>query len=109
MMIEITVMRYGHGPNRMTGLTFNEKVLDRWEKSLHISSIVERCLLDLKEGSTSRNVSDHKEQGRSRIFEDKKDQEKIRNFLSTCIHPLDTENHPAEVVNMHTGKLLNTC
>ena len=32
-----------------------------------------------------------------------KDREKIQNFLSTCIHPFDTENHPAETVNKHTS------
>ena len=27
--------------------------------------------------------------------------------MSTCIHPFDTENHPAEIVNVHTGKMSN--
>ena len=39
MVIETTVMRYGHGLN---GIRFNEKVLDHWAKRLHISSIVEK-------------------------------------------------------------------
>ena len=76
VMIETTVMRYGHGPNGMTGLTFNEKALDRWTKSLRISSIVEKSLLDIKEASTSREVNHHKEEGSSRIIEDEKDREK---------------------------------
>ena len=42
MMTETTDIRYGHGPNGMTELTFNEKALDRWAKNLHISSIVEK-------------------------------------------------------------------
>ena len=46
MMIETIVMQYGHGPNGMTGLTFNEKALDRWVKILHISSIMGKtCLI----------------------------------------------------------------
>ena len=40
LMIETTVIQYGHGSNGMTGLPFNEKALDRWAKSLCISSIV---------------------------------------------------------------------
>ena len=76
VMIETTVMRYGHDPNGMMGLTFNEKALDRWTKSLRISSIVEKILLDLKEASTSRDVNHHKEEGSSRIIEDEKDREK---------------------------------
>ena len=42
MMIETTIMRYGHDPNEMTALTFNEKALNRWAKILHISSIMEK-------------------------------------------------------------------
>ena len=80
MMIETTVMRYGHGPNGMTGLTFNEKALFRWVKSLHISNIVEKTLLDLKEANTSRDMSHHKEEGRSQIIEGEKDREKTRNL-----------------------------
>ena len=41
-MIESTLMRYGHGPNGMARLTFHKKALDRWAKSLHISSIMEK-------------------------------------------------------------------
>ena len=32
---------------------------------------------------------------------------KMQNFLSACRHPFDTENHSAEIVNMHTCKLSN--
>lgn len=52
-------------------------------------------------------MSYHKEKGRSQIIEDEKDKEKMRNFLSTCIHPFDNENHPAKIVNIRTGKLSN--
>ena len=39
MMIE---HGYGHGSNGMAGLAFNEKALNCWAKSLHLSSIVEK-------------------------------------------------------------------
>ena len=52
MMIETTVIQYGHGSNGMTGLAFNEKALNCWAKSLHLSIIVEKNLFDLKEAST---------------------------------------------------------
>ena len=86
----------------MMGLTFNEKALDRLAKSLHISSIMKKNLTALKEVSTSRDVSHQKEEGRSRIIEEEKNREKIRNFLSTFIHPFDIENHLAENVIIHT-------
>lgn len=41
MVIESTVMRYVYGPDGMAGLTFNEKALDHWAKSLHKSTIME--------------------------------------------------------------------
>ena len=41
---------------------------------------MEKNLPDLKEESTSRDVSHHKEEGFSRIIEDEKDQEKMWKF-----------------------------
>ena len=38
MIIETTVMRYGHGPGGMVGLTLNQNSLDKWALSTHISS-----------------------------------------------------------------------
>ena len=63
MIIETTVIQYGCGSSGMTGLTFNEKGLGHWARSLHISSMVEKNLLHLKEASTSRDVSHYKEKG----------------------------------------------
>ena len=107
MVIQTIVMQYADGQNAMMGLTFNEKALHNWVKSLHISNTMEKKLPDLKETSTSKDVSHHNEERHSKIIEDKKDREKIRNFLSTCVQSFDTENHPAEIANIHTGKLSN--
>ena len=49
MMIETTFMCYGHDPSGMKGITLNESALDWWAKSLHISSIMEISLFNLKE------------------------------------------------------------
>ena len=101
-------MQYADGQNAMMGLTFNEKALDNWAKSAFIYSIQwKKKLPDLKETSTSKDVSHHNEERHSQIIEDKKDREKIRNVLSTCVQTFDTENHPAEIANIHTGKLSN--
>ena len=90
-MIETTVMRYGHGPSGMVGITFNEKALDRWAKSLHISSLVEQNLLGFKDGTTNNDVTKHKEESLSRIKSDALDRENIQKFLATCIHPFSVE------------------
>ena len=62
---------------------------------------------DWSKKTTSRDVGNHKKEGRSGITEYEKDEEKIRNFLSICIHPFDTENHLTEIVNIHSSKLSN--
>ena len=64
-------------------------------------------LLNLKEVNISRDVGHHIEERRAQIIEDEKDRVKIRKFLSTCIHPFDTENYPTKIVNIHTVKLSN--
>ena len=86
MMIKTTVMHYGHGPTGMKRLTFNEKVLDRWAKTLHISSIMEKYLLNMNDSATTSDVTYHKEDGSARVKEEGQDIEKICAFLSTCIN-----------------------
>ena len=74
------------------------------ENHLHIQ-YNEKNLLDSRKVGTSRDEIHHKEEGSSRFIRDHKDQEKIQNFLWTCIHPSDTENYTAEIVNIHANKL----
>ena len=66
---------------------------------------MEKCLLDLKGSATTSDVTYHKEEGSTRVKEDGQDREKIRAFLSTCINPLDADEHPPEIVNIYSGKL----
>ena len=87
-MIETTVMRYGHGPSGMVGITFNDKALDRWARSLHLSSLVEQNLMGLNDTSKNKVVTKHKEESISRIKSDSIDRENIRKFLTTCLRPL---------------------
>jgi len=61
MMIETTVMRYGHGPSGIVGVTLNENALETWAKSLHISSVLEESLFGLKEGRSKHGVTHHQE------------------------------------------------
>jgi hypothetical protein len=107
MALETTVMRYGHGPAGMIGITLNERALDRWATSLHLSSVMEKCFLDLNESSKTKDVTHHKEEGSSRIVAGGKDRYKICNFLTTCIDPFSDVNYPPKIVNVHTGRLSN--
>ena len=56
-MIVTTVMRYGHEPTGMKGITFNENALERWARSMHTSSVMEKDLLDMKESTRSKDVT----------------------------------------------------
>ena len=105
MMIETTVMRYGHGPEGMKGITLNENALVRWARSLHISSVLEQTLVGLKVSNSTKYILCHKEESQSRIKSDGKDREKLRKCLATCINPLSVEDHPKEIVNIYSGKL----
>ena len=98
-------MGYGHGPSGMVGITFNEKALDRWSKSLHISSLVEQHLLGLEGGTTNNYVTKHKEESLSQIKSDTLDRENIQKFIVTCIHAFSIEEHQTDIVNIHSGKL----
>ena len=109
MITETTVIQYGCGSSGMRGLTFNEKRLNRWARSLHISSMVKKNLLHLKEASTSRDVNHYKEKGHSWIIRNKEDREKIRNFLPTSRHPFNSENHPGEIVRKIEKKCETFC
>ena len=40
-------------------------------------------------GKDEVSVLYHKEEGHSRIASDENDRRKVREFLNTCIHPLD--------------------
>ena len=104
-MIETTVMLNGQGPAGMKGMTFSEKALDCWVKSLHLSSIMKKYLLDLKDSATTSNVTYHREKGSARVKEDGQDREKVYVFLSTCINPLDADKHPPKIVNICLGNL----
>lgn len=105
MMIETTMMRYGHGPNGVIGITFNQKALERWALSMHISSQLQKDLQELESKHNTKQANTHKEEGKSRIKSDGEDRRKIRDMLSTCISPLNPEEHPEELVNIVTGKL----
>ena len=48
----------------------------------------------------------HKEESHARIVSDEIDQENLRNFLKTCIHPLDVDSHhnKTSLSNIYTGQ-----
>ena len=49
--IDTTLMRYGHGPGGIVGITLNEHALCRWALSLHICSRLTKDIADLNEAT----------------------------------------------------------
>lgn len=86
MMIETTVMRYGHGPHGMTGITLNPKAVQQWALSWNISCQLQNDLLDLKEHYKIKDVTTHKEESPSRIKADEEDRANIHKMLTTSIY-----------------------
>ena len=104
MMIETTVMRYGHGPGGVVGITLDEKSLDKWALSMHLFSLLEDQLLKLGDESIKKSWY-HKEEGNGQIKSDGMDRENINIMLDKCINPFTVENHPEEIVNIVSGSL----
>lgn len=106
MFIESTFMRYGHGRAGIVGLTLKPETLKTWALSRHVCS---QLMIELDEmrGDTDDNrfQKSHKEESTSRIENDKKDRNEIRKKVSMCIHPLDPNIHPDQLVNVATGSI----
>ena len=92
MMIETTVMRFGHGPNGMAGLTFNEKSFSCWAKSLNLFSVIESNLLDLKE-ALRKHFKRCEPSQRRRVFtnyqERSRKKKSVNLYTPFCIHPVE--------------------
>ena len=77
MMIETTTMRDGHGSADMIAITFYESALERWARSLHVSSFIEQNFLGLKGNETNKNVTHHKKESKAQMKIDSIDCDKL--------------------------------
>ena len=105
MMVETTVMRYGHGPAGMIGITLNESALEGWARNLHVSSVLEQSLLRLKGNEKNKNVTHYKEESKARMKRDRIGRDKLRRYLVAFIAPFSVHGDPLEIVFIHSGKL----
>ena len=97
-------MRYGKGPKGLIGLTLRPRSVKIWAYSLHACTVILHDLDKMREKQKCP-AKLHKEEMTARITTDGKDREKIRRKLEQCIHPFHTDNHPAELVNVASGKI----
>lgn len=105
MFIETTLMRYGHGPGGLVGITLNESALKRWALSLHVCSRLIKDIADMRDEDTETQVLSHKGKMPAHVKSDVQDRENIRDKLKSCIDPLNEEDHPDSIVNIVTGRI----
>ena len=105
MLIETTFMRYEKGPTGLIGVTTKPRAVQIQPKSLHFCYTVLKDLDDLREKEEPIKTY-FKEESHARIVSDEIDQENLRNFLKTCIHPLDVDSHhdKTSLCNIYTGQ-----
>ncbi|MES9884531.1 MAG: hypothetical protein ABW185_27110 [Sedimenticola sp.] len=104
MFIESTVMRYGHGPGGLIGITLKPNAVKRWALSMHICSQLVQGISEMSDGVRSPDVTTHKEELKSRIDADRLDRDNIRQKLTTCIDPIDPTDHPSGIINIVNGR-----
>ena len=105
MYIESTFMRYGHSPGGIIGITLKPSTLKRWALSLHLCSQIVKDVSEMKDESRKVSVTVHKKEMPARKQSDAADREKLRERLTTCIDPLNPDDHPNHLVNVVSGKL----
>ena len=105
MFIESTFMRYGHSRTGVIGLTLKPETLKVWALSRHICSKMLLQLEDVRGSGNGEIHTKHKEEYPSRQISDKSDRAGIRAKIAKCIHPFIPSKHPAELVNVHSGRL----
>ena len=105
MLIETTFMRYGKGPTELIDVTIKPRAGHIWAKSFYSYNTVLKDLDDMREKKVLTKTY-HKKESHARIVSDGIDQENLRNFLETCIHPLDVDSHQHKtcLCNIYTGQ-----
>ena len=93
-------MRYGHSPSRIIGITLKPATIKKWALGLHICSQLVKDVSEMKENDGQTSVTVHKKEIHARKQADAVDRE-----VTTCIDPLQPENHPNGLVNIVTGRL----
>ena len=93
MMIETSYMKFGKGPSGIIGKTTKPKTIQKWAKSQLSCSEVLQTLNAIK-NKADNTMSTHKEEKEGRMMAEQVDKIKLKNFLETCLHPLDCDNHP---------------
>lgn len=106
MAIESTLMRYGHGPGGIIGVTLKPETVRTWAYSMHACNRIERSLDEMRQRETPSKLQ-HKEEMPARIKSDAADRMSIQRKLTQCIDPIQEDQYPNKLVNIVTGQVLS--
>ena len=84
MMIEMTFMRHGKGPNGIISITLKPNTLKTWALSLHICSVLAKDISDMTSYDQHQHL--HKEEMKARMTPEATDRSKINYYRSRSIH-----------------------
>ena len=105
-MMETTSIKFGKGPTEIIGKTKNQRAMQVWIKRQYKCSEVLHNLNELR-NRDGPNLTNHKEENTGRIKNDQVDQTKLKNFLLTLIHPLQSESHTlTSPWNIYSGQIV---
>ena len=105
MATKSTLMRYGHGPGGIVGVTLQPQTVKTWVYSMHACNELERSLDNLRNHG---KMPSYKQKGEfpSHIKSDGCDREALREKLYVSIDPLSTKQYAENLVNIATGQVI---
>ena len=71
----------------------------------HICSRLMEDLAELRGKSNDSRFQDSHKEETARVHKDEHDREALKRKLEICIHPLNPEMHPKQIVNVANGTL----
>ena len=99
-------MRHGHDPSGATGLTMDGNQMKILSPSAGIFSDFTSQVKMMGGSDNVKEKITHKEKAPSHIASEKKDRKALRETLSLCISPFDSDEHRGgELLNIITGQL----
>ena len=95
-----------HSHGGVVGKTLQPSAVKIWALSLHVCAQLRKDMMSLSAPHMQSTGTTHEEEGPSRIQTDAIDRKKIRDKLTTCIDPLDSDSlQPGILLNIVTGRM----
>ena len=105
MMKEATLVSFRKVPTGIIGKTTNSRIIQIWGKSQHKCSDLLQNLDNLR-NRDEPNMAKHKEGNTAIIKNNQADHTKLKSFLITGIHPLQSESHTlTSLCNIYTSQI----